>query len=118
MRMDPFTFPRMRTLKFCCAAFVLIVIMAGLPLSAQNGQSHGNSAQAELHISVIVAPVILPPRRDRHEDRDEKETGMISYHLGAQGTQLSVTQEVHPMLVSVNGTAEKQPVQLTTVVVQ
>ena len=116
--MDPFTFPRMRTLKFCCAAFALIVIVAGLPSSAQNGRGSGTSTQAELHISVTVAPVILPPRRDRHEDRDEKSEGMVSYHLGAQGTQLSITKEVRPMLVSANGNAEQQPVHLTTVVVQ
>ena len=117
MRMYLCTFPRMRTLKFCSAAFVLL--LAGLPSSAQNGQGHGNSSQAELHISVIVAPVILPPRRDRDRDHNEKNEGMVSYNLGAQDTQLSITKEVRPMMVSVNGaTAEKQPVQLTTVVVQ
>ena len=107
------TFPRMRTLKFC-AAFAMV--LAGLPLLAQNGRSNGSSAQAELHITAIVAPVIIPPRHDRHRDRDE---GIISYNLTPQEQKLSVTEEVRPMLVNVNGgAAQQQPVELTTIVVQ
>jgi hypothetical protein len=106
------TFPRMRSLKFC-AAFAIVA--AGLPLLAQNGRSNGSSAQAELHITAIVAPVIIPPRHDRHRDRDE---GIVSYSLTPQEQQLSVTEEVRTMLVNVNGGAAQQPVELTTIVVQ
>lgn len=114
--MDPCAFPRMRTLKFCCAAFVLIV--AGLPLFAQSART-GSSTQAELHITATVAPVIIPPRHDRHRGRDGENEEIVSYNLGSQEQKLSITEEVRPMLVNVNGsTAEKQPVQLTTVVVQ
>lgn len=116
MRMYFCTFPRMRTLKFCCSAFVLIV--AGLPSSAQNARI-GSSAQAELHITATVAPVIIPPRHDRHRGRDGENEGMISYNLGPQEQKLSVTNEVRSMLVNVNGgPAQQQPVQMTTVVVQ
>ena len=116
MRMYLCTFPRMRTLAFCCAAFILIT---SLPSFAQNGPSHGSSSQAELHISVIVAPVILPPRRDRHDDDRRENENSVSYKLGAQESTLSITEEVRPMLVNVNGSpVQQQPVQLTTVVVR
>jgi hypothetical protein len=106
----------MRTLKFCCAAFA--VAIAGLPSSAQSART-GSSTQAELHITAIVAPVILPPRHDRHRGRDGENEGMVSYHLAPQQQKLSVTEEMRPMLVTVNGgPTQQQPVQLTTVVVQ
>jgi hypothetical protein len=116
MRMFFCTSPRMRTLKFCCAAFALIV--AGLPTSAQNGRTNGSSTQAELHITAIVAPVIIPPRHDRHRGRDGENEGMVSYNLAPQEQKLSIKEEVRPMLVTVNGGPQQQPVQLTTVVVQ
>ena len=105
------TFPHMRTLKFFCAAFAIVT--AGLPLSAQNGRIT-SSAQAELHITAIVVPVIMPPRRDRHREHDD---GWISYDLSSQEQKLSITEEVRPMLVNVDGrAAERQLVQQTTVV--
>ena len=114
MRMFICNFPRMRTLKFFCAAFAMLT--AGLPLSAQNGRPKTNSsgAQAELHISAIVVPVIIPPRRDRHRDHDD---GLVSYNLSPQEQKLSITEQVRPMLVNVDGrAAERQLVQQTTVV--
>lgn len=106
------TFPHMRTLKFFCAAFAIVT--AGLPLSAQNGRTTSSSAQAELHITAIVVPVIIPPRRDRHREHDD---GLISYDLSSQEQKLSITEEVRPMLVNVDGRpAERQLVQQTTVV--
>ena len=113
MRMYICTFPRMRTLMLFCAASV--ISLASLPSSAQSGRTNNSSAQAELHITAIVAPVIIPPRRDRHRDRDHDA---VSYNLGPQEQKLSVTEEVRPMLVTVDGkAAERQPVRLTTVVV-
>lgn len=107
------TFPGMRTLKLFCAAAVLLI--AGLPLSAQNARTNSSSAQAELHITAIVAPVIIPPRHDRHRDRDHES---VSYNLGPQEQKLTVTEEMRPMLVMVEGkAAERQPVHLTTIVV-
>jgi hypothetical protein len=112
MRMFICTFPHMRTLKFFCAAFAIIT--AGLPASTENGRTNG--AQAELHIRVIVAPVIFPPRHDRHKGRDD---GNVSYNLTSQEQHLSITEEVRRMLVNVDGkAAEQQPVQLTTIVVR
>jgi hypothetical protein len=113
MRMYICTFPGMRTLKLFCAASVLLI--AGLPSSAQSARTNSSSAQAELHITAIVAPVIIPPHRDRHRERDHES---VSYNLGPQEQKLSVTEEVRPMLVMVEGkAAERQPVRLTTIVV-
>ena len=86
------TFPGMRTLKLFCAASA--ILLASLPSSAQSVRTNSSSAQAELHITAIVAPVIIPPRRDRHRDRDHDS---VSYNLGPQEQKLSVTEEVRPM---------------------
>lgn len=107
-------FPHMRTLKFFCAAFAIIT--AGLPASAQNVRTNSNGAQAELHIRVIVAPVVFPPRHDRHKEHDE---GGVSYNLTSQGQHLSITEDVRQMLVNVDGKpAQQQSVQLTTIVAE
>jgi hypothetical protein len=114
MRMYICNFPRMRTLKFFCAAFAMLTV--GLPISAQNGRPNTNSsgAQTELHINAIVVPVIIPPRHERHRDHDD---GFVSYNLSPQEQKLSITEEVRPMLVKVDGrAAEQQLVQQTTVV--
>ena len=112
------TFPRMRTLATLFAAFAAILL--SVPSFAQNSLSNGSSAQAELHINVIVIPVILPPHDHRHRDRDRgRDEDMVSYNLSPQEEKLSITKEVRLMLVTVNGrSAERQPVQLTTVVTQ
>jgi hypothetical protein len=111
MRMFICTFPHMRTLKFFCAAFAIVA--TGLPTSAQNVRTNSSGAQAELHIRVIVAPVIFPPRHDKRKDRDD---GGVSYDL-TQEQHLSITEEVRQMLVNVDGkAADQQPVQLTTIV--
>jgi hypothetical protein len=97
---------------FCAAS---VISLASLPSPAQSGRTNSSSAQAELHITAVVAPVIIPPRRDRHRDRDHDA---VWYNLGPQEQKLSVTEEVRPMLVTVDGkAAERQPVRLTTMVV-
>ncbi|HEX4604935.1 MAG TPA: hypothetical protein VH724_13130 [Candidatus Angelobacter sp.] len=103
----------MRTFATLFAATVLTLSSYG-----QDGRSKGSSAQAELHISVIVAPVVFPPRDHRHGDRDrDRGKDSVTYNLPSEEDRLSITQEVKPMLVDVNGKgAERQPVQLTTVV--
>ncbi len=116
MRMDICTLPRMRTVsKILCAALALTLLC--WPASAQdgrNGRTSTRTAQAELHISVIVVPVVLPPRHREHHDRDDKE---VSYDLAPQAERLSVIEETRRMLVDANGGAEKQAqVRLTTIV--
>ncbi len=114
MRMYICTFPRMRTLRILFAAFAVVTL--GMASPAQNVRSNSSSAQAELHIRVIVVPVVAPPRHHRHRDRDE---GSVSYNLSPREEKLSITEEVRPMLVDVQGTGvEQQSVQLTTVVVK
>jgi len=104
----------MRTLAALFAAFA--ALMMAPPSFAQNGP--GSSAQAELHINVIVMPVVLPPRDHRHRDRDrDRGEDLVTYDLAPQRESLSITKEVRPMLIQTNGkSAERQLVQLTTVV--
>jgi hypothetical protein len=106
------TLLRMRTLATLFAAFA--ALMMAPPSFAQNG----SSAQAELHINVIVMPVVLPPRDHRHRDRDrDRGEDLVTYDLAPQRESLSVTKEVRPMLIQTNGkSAERQLVQLTTIV--
>jgi len=106
----------MRTLATLFAAFA--AFMMAPPSFAQNGP--GSSEQAELHINVIVVPVLLPPhdhkRHDRDRDRDRGED-LVTYDLAPQRESLSITKEVRPMLIQTNGkSVERQLVQLTTVV--
>lgn len=110
------TFPRMRTLATLFAAFAAVLL--SVPSSAQNNRSNGSSAQTELHINVIVVPVILPPRDHRHRDRDrDRDEDLVTYDLVPQRESLSITKEVRPMLIQADGkSAERQLVQLTTVV--
>ena len=111
-------FPRMRTLATVFAAFAAIVL--SVPSSAQNSQPNGGSAQAELHINVIVVPVILPPHDHRHRDRDRgRDEDLVSYNLSPQEERFSVTEEVRPMLVnSADSVAKEEPVRVVTVIVK
>ena len=108
------TFPRMRTLAVLCAAFAVITFCS--PLSAQKAHTNSSTAQAELHINVIVVPTVAPPRHREHHGRDEDS---VIYDLSPRDEQLSVIEEVRPMRVEVKGKGvQQEPVQLTTVVVR
>lgn len=116
------TFPRMQTLKILGAAFAAFaMITLALPSAAQTASEqhrrrNTSTAQAQLQINVIVVPVVIPPRHHRDRDRD-RDGESVSYHLAAREDKLSVTEEVRPMLVDVQGKGlQHEPVQLTTVV--
>jgi hypothetical protein len=116
MRMDICTLPRMRTVsKILCAAFALTLLCR--PASAQNGRNGRTAtrtAQAELHISVIVVPVVLPPRL---QERHDRVTAEVSYDLAPSAERLSVTEETRSMPVDINSRGKTaEPVRLTTVV--
>ena len=109
-------FPRMRTLATLFAAFAAVLL--GLPSFAQNSQSNGSSTQAELHISMIVMPVVLPPRDHRDRDRDRDED-LVTYNLSPQEDRLSITEEVRPMLVNSAGSfAKEEQVRVVTVIIK
>jgi hypothetical protein len=105
--------PRVRPLRILCAAIALAIL--GLPMSAQNGRTSSN-IQAELHIRVIVVPAVAP--HHDHKDRDHDETS-VAYNLAPRTEELSITEEVRPMLVDAGGNAARQEqVQITTVVLK
>jgi hypothetical protein len=105
------TFPRMRTLKILCAAFA--AAMPALPSSAQNAERKNSPTQAEMHIRVRVVPVAMPPRHDKHKDRDEES---VIYDLNTRRETMLVTEEVRPMPVQQDGSSRQEQVWITTVV--
>ena len=114
MRMDVCTLPRTRLLSILlCIAFSLAAL--GPTTAAEDGHRNGRTAQAELHIHVIVAPAIFPPHHKHHDgDRDHDEAA-VRYRLFSSTEKLSISQEMRAMLV--DGTKQAQ-VQLTTVVMK
>ncbi len=113
MRMDICTLPRTRLLStLLCAAFTITALY---PLAgAEEARRNARAAQAELHIQVIIAPVVFPPHRDHDRDRDRDEAA-IAYNLSPSMEKLSISQEVRTM--QLDGGKHEQ-VQLTTVVMR
>jgi hypothetical protein len=108
--------PRMRPLVTLCAAIAVAAI--SLPVSAQNAQIHSNTTQAELRVHVIVVPAVALHRHHRDKDKDkDRDEGPVTYDLQPQREELSVTEEVRPMLVDFGGNAARQEqVRIITVV--
>jgi membrane carboxypeptidase/penicillin-binding protein len=108
----------MRTLKLLPAAFALVIM--GLPLFAQSSHPSRSAADAQLRINVVVVRAIMPGRHDndRRDDKDkDRDRQAVSYNFRPHNDNLFVTEEIRPMLVVVQGSsAQKQSVQLTTVV--
>jgi hypothetical protein len=114
MRMFICTFPRMQPLRILCALVAAFLLSS--PLAAQSTPTRNTGPQANLHINVNVVRAVGVHRHDKDKDRD-KDDGTVSYNLMPRDEELSVTREVRPMLVEVQGIgAQKQPVNLTTVV--
>ncbi|MGZ4875199.1 MAG: hypothetical protein ACXV5R_08520 [Candidatus Angelobacter sp.] len=108
------TFPCMQSLKILGVAIVLVTL--GLPLSAQNGQQHSNVPQANLRLNVNVVPAVGPHHHHKNKDRDQNE-GVVSYDLNPEREELSVTEEVRPMLAdSGNNAVRQEQVRIITVV--
>lgn len=108
------TFPRMQPLRILCALVAAFLLSS--PLVAQSTPTRNTGPQANLHINVNVVRAVGVHRHDKDKDRD-KDDGAVSYDLMPRDEELSVTREVRPMLVEVQGIgAQKQPVNLTTVV--
>ena len=105
------TFPRMRTLKILCAAFA--AAMPALPSSAQSAELKDSPAQSQMHIRVIVVPVVAPPRHHKHNNRDDDA---VTYNLNTHSETMSVTEEIRPMVVETGGSVRQEQVRLTTVV--
>lgn len=107
--------PRIRTLVALCAAIALVAM--GLPVTAQNLRPRANDPHADLRIKVVVVPAIAP-RHHKDKDKDRNE-GAVAYDLQPQREEFSITEEVRPILVEVQGKGpQMEPVHLTTVVMK
>jgi hypothetical protein len=67
-----------------------------------------------MHISVMVVPVVIPPRHHKHKDHDDDED--IVYNMSMRRETMSVTEEVRPMLVQAGDSTHLEQVRITTVV--
>jgi hypothetical protein len=116
MRMYVCTFPRMRTLRILCAAFVLVTLGSVSP--AQDGQTNTSPAKSGLQINAIVVPAITLPHHHRHRDRDrDRDDEAVTYNLDSQREKLSVTEEVRSILVQDGSSVPRQEqVRIITVV--
>jgi len=108
--------PRVRPLnRLLCAAFTLALLCE--PSDAQKGRNHPDKAHAELHINVIIAPVVFPPHhkhKDKDRDKDGDEAG-VTYYLPASAGKFSVTEDTRSMLID---GVKHERVQLTTIVMR
>ena len=99
------TFPRMQALRIACALFAAFL---SVPLSAQTARIHSSGAQANLRIDVNVVSAVHHRDHDKDEDKDKdkdkdkdrgREDDAVSYNLNPRHEDLSVTEEMRPMLV-------------------
>ncbi len=118
--MNTSNFPRMQALRI---GFVLLATSLSLPLSAQNARIHSNGAQANLRIDVNVVPAVHhrdedkdKDDKDKDKDRDQKDGAAVTYNLNPQHEELSVIEEMRPMLVdSGNNTIQQEQVRTVTI---
>jgi hypothetical protein len=117
--MYTYTFPRTQPFSIRLALFstFLLAALLSLPLTAQDARTNRNGAQANLRISVNVVPAITPERHHKDNDRDkDRDHDAVSYDLTRRDEEVSISREVRSMLVEVQGGAQEQPVEMTTVV--
>src|ERR1051326_5353539 len=103
MRIHICTFRRQEWLgRLLCIAFACSLLWQ--PAAAEKARRKGHPTEAELHINVIVAPVIFPPhRKDRDRDRDE---GAVLYNLSPSMEKLSISREMR--ILAVDGGKQAQ----------
>jgi hypothetical protein len=119
--MDICTLPRMRILITLLSAALAVTLLAS-PAKARDHHPRPGpdaTAKAELQITAVIVPVVLPPRHHERDedDRDErKNDASVIYNLAPAAEPYSITQRMLPI---VNAGAEKgEQVRLITVVLK
>ena len=119
------TFPRMQALRIAGALFAAFL---SVPLSAQTARIHSSGAQTNLRIEVNVVPAVHHRDHDKDHDKDKdkdkdknkdrgRENDAVSYNLNPRHEELSLKEEIRPMLVdSGNRTVQQEQVRTITVV--
>jgi hypothetical protein len=120
MRMFICNFPRMQALRIGCA---LLAASLSVPLSAQTARIHSNGAQSNLRIEVKVVRAVAVHHHDKDADEDndkDKDRGRkddaVSYNLNPRHEEVSVTEEMHTMLVDSGNTVRQEQVRAITIV--
>lgn len=115
------TFPRMQALRIAGALFAAFL---SVPISAQTARIHSSGAQANLRIDVDVVSAVHHRDHDKDEDKDKdknkdrgRENDAVSYSLNPRHEELSVREEMRPMLVDTgNRAVQQEQVLILTVV--
>ena len=93
-------YPRVRTVLLFTT--IVLLVLAGLPASAQSGNSHSNSAQAVLHIRInVVQTVSTPPPRT---DLQYRGNDTVTYNVSTERSDTDVREEIHALPATGNGT--------------
>jgi len=114
------TFPRMQPLRIGCALFAAFL---SVPATAQTARIHSSGVQSKLRIEVNVVRTVAVHHRDKDDkdvndkdkDKDRKDAA-VSYNLSPRNEEISVTEEMRPMLVDSGNTVRQEQVRAITIV--
>jgi len=122
MRMFICNFPRMQALRIGSA---LLAVLLSVAATAQTARIHSSGAQSNLRIEVKVVRAVAIHHRDKDDDEDkdkdkDKDRGRnddaVSYNLNPRHEEVSVTEEMHTMLVDSGNTVRQEQVRAITIV--
>jgi len=86
------------------ALAILLIVMASLPASAQNGRTHSNTQQAELNIKAKVErTVMLPPVHHSAPRLDSN----VTYNMPAAKPDVEVKEEIQSLPAAAIGNSEE-----------
>jgi len=112
------TFPRMQAFRI---GFILLA--ASLNMSAQTARIHESGTQANLRIDVKVVPAVAVHHRDKDDDKDkdkdqhkDRKDDAVLYNLNPQQEELSVIEEMRPMIVDSGNEFRQEQVRAITIV--
>jgi hypothetical protein len=74
---------------------IVLLVLAGIPAQAKDGNTHSERAQAVLHIRInIVQTVRTPPPRGHHHDHDDD---MVIYNVSTEKSDMDVREEIRAL---------------------
>jgi hypothetical protein len=94
-----------------------------LNISAQTARIHESGTQANLRIDVKVVPAVAVHHRDKDDDKDkdkdqhkDRKDDAVLYNLNPQQEELSVIEEMRPMIVDSGNEVRQEQVRAITIV--
>jgi hypothetical protein len=100
-----------------------VLLTASLSMSSQTARIHESGAQANLRIDVKVVPAVAVHHRDKDDDKDkdkdqhkDRKDDAVLYNLNPQQEELSVIEEMRPMIVDSGNEVRQEQVRAITIV--